>query len=205
MQSTWTCAAEWPGETVWIVGGGPSVRTVDLERLKGRKVIAINSSFRIVPFADFLLFGDSRWFFHNWGDVKRFKGRIVSCAPSVREPRCLIMRKLPPPPGITEERDALAMKYTSYQAAMNLAVHLGAARIVCLGLDGKPGKDGKTHHHDGHPWPQRSNCWDMQYESLQTVVKPLNRAGIDVVNANPDSAYKWWRKESVEECLERYA
>lgn len=200
----WTCTEEWPGSTVWVIGGGPSVRGLDLSSLAGRKVIAINSSFENVPFADFLFFGDSRWFWHNKPKLKRFKGRLVTCAPPSLDPKCLRMQKVKPPPGLCEQRDSLAMQYTSYQAAINLAVHLGAVRIVAIGLDGKP--DGvATHHHEPHPWPQRPECWSMQIDSMRHVVKPLAKRGIEVFNANPDSAYEWWPKMSFAKCLARFA
>lgn len=188
------------------MGGGPSLKGLNVEALRGRKVIAVNSSFAAAPFADFLFFGDSRWWHLNSGAaLKRIASRVVTNSPTVRDPRVLLMRKTRPPPGIVDERDSLAMQYTSMQAAMNLAVHLGAARLVLLGLDGQPAPDGATHHHPPHPWPQRSNCWDMQAGSLRTTVKPLLKRGIDVVNANPGSAYSWWRKEPFAECLARYA
>lgn len=186
------------------MGGGPSLAAADLKPLEGRRVIAVNSAIGKVPFSDFLVFGDSRWFFHNYPLVKRFKGRIVSLAPAVRDDRCLVMRKVPPPPGLVEERDGLAMRYTSFQAGINLAVHLGAARLVFLGLDGKE-LDGRTHHHDPHPWPQRPNCWALQYDCIKSTVKPLRKRGIDVINANPGSTYDWWRKEPLEKCLVQYA
>jgi hypothetical protein len=56
----WLIPPAWSGETGFIVGGGVSVETQPVERLCGRRVIALNSSYLRVPFAVFLLFGDSR-------------------------------------------------------------------------------------------------------------------------------------------------
>ena len=202
----WACQPDWSGETCFIVAGGPSVCTLDLSVLKGRRVIAINSSYATVPFADCLFFGDDRWWFHNWPLVMRdYKGQVISDSPRLNDGRVLHMRRVRPPPGLTDDRDAVVMQYTSAQAAMNIAKHKGVARIVILGLDGKTAADGRTHHHDPHPWRHNPNAFAMQRENLKLTVKPLRRAGIEVINANPDSAYDWWPKLAFNECLTRYA
>ena len=52
--------------------------------------------------------------------------------------------------GLESARDTLAHGNNSGYAAINLAVHLGAARIVLLGYD--MGNDGKvSHFHEGYP------------------------------------------------------
>ena len=60
MKPFWSVPREWPGETAFIVGGGPSVLGQDLDALRGRRVIVINSSVYAVPGADFLFFDDHR-------------------------------------------------------------------------------------------------------------------------------------------------
>jgi len=88
----WTVPRLWPGETVFIIGGGPSVRGQNIEALRGRRVIAINSSYLVAPWADYLIFADERWWAGdhrlpggNRSDVlAKFKGEIVSaCGTSV--------------------------------------------------------------------------------------------------------------------------
>ena len=185
-----------------IVASGPSLAAQDLETLRGHKVIAINSSVFAAPFADFLLFGDSRWWYQNHPLLKRFKGRCVTTTAAHTDERVLYMQKINPPPGLTEKRDALVMQYTSLQAAMNRAVHLGAARMVLLGADNGPTKDGATHHHKPHHWPQRADCWDLQMKSLGTIVKPLRKRGIEVINTSIESRLPWWPKKPLKECLE---
>jgi hypothetical protein len=57
----WRVAPEWADETAFIVAGGTSVQQLDLALLRGRRVIAVNSSYEVVPFADFLFFNDASW------------------------------------------------------------------------------------------------------------------------------------------------
>lgn len=201
----WSCPREFPDSTIWIVAGGPSIRGVDLDCLKGRKVIAINSSVFKVPFADFLFFGDSRWWYQNHPLLKDFRGRCVTTTTAHTDPRVLYMRKVKPKPGLAEEPCALSMQYTSLQAAINLAWHLGASRMILLGADNAPAKDGASHHHKPHTWPQRADCWDLQMQSLATIVKPLRKRGIEVINTSLESRLPWWPKKALAECLTQYA
>ena len=56
--SSGRCRGHGHKQTVFIVAGGASVLEHDLEALRGRRVIVINSSVHAVPFADYLYFGD---------------------------------------------------------------------------------------------------------------------------------------------------
>jgi hypothetical protein len=117
MPAFYRFSREWEGETCFIVAGGPSVKDQPLERLKGRKVIAVKASWQAVPFADFLVFSDARfwegvgpWSGHgHYAKLKEFAGRIVM--PHAKEKmlfgeRLLITRRVKPP-GLATEPDAL--------------------------------------------------------------------------------------------------
>src|SRR5262245_43560906 len=95
----WSVPQEWDAQTVFIVAGGPSVLDVNLELLRGRNVIAINSSVYAVPWAQFLFFGDYRWYAEseNRIAVANFSGRVVTTSKLVRDPKVLICRKTEPP------------------------------------------------------------------------------------------------------------
>lgn len=172
-----------------MVAGGPSVALhKPLDCLRGRKVVAINSSFADVPFADVLIFGDARWWRHNERAVrKRFKGEIVTVAP-VAAKDVQHCRKVDPP-GLSSNPCELTMRRTTTTAAINFLAHKGVARIVVLGMDGKRGDDGRAHHHPQHPWPQRPDCWAEQRKDLATIAKPLRKLGIELLNASPGSVF----------------
>ena len=91
----WRPTKEWAGETAFIVGGGPSALHADLSTLRGRKVIAINSSWRAMPWADFLVFSDNRWWAEHGpillDESQRqrpavFGGRIVAVTTTITLP-----------------------------------------------------------------------------------------------------------------------
>lgn len=204
----WTCQPEWAGETCLILAGGASVRDIDLRLLEGRRVITVNSSVFTYPASDFHVFADPHWWWHYWPELKGYKGRIVTNSPSPLghgSERVLKMQRMKPHPGpgISHDRKVLVCHYTVVQAAMNLAFHLGATRMGLLGVDNGPAPDGRLYNHRLHPghWNKDPNWPDLQRDDLAKTVKPLRRAGIEVVNCSPGSRLTLWPKQTLEEFL----
>jgi hypothetical protein len=199
----WAVPVEWKGETAFIIGGGPSVLAQNVSRLEGRNVVAVNSSFKIAPFAQYVFAGDSRWLSHNSAALKKFKGKVVTCGNAVKWPGLLsLSKKTPLGIGISDDPRSVVFRRTSLHGAINLAVLLGATRLVLLGADGRASADGCSHHHDPHPWPQKPDCWNKQRIDLATAVAPLKAKGVEVVNASPGSAWAdLWPVVSLEDYL----
>src|SRR3981189_1759439 len=192
MMQFWSVPREWPGETAFIIAGGPSVLGQDLEALRGRRVIAINSSVYKMPWADFLYFCDWRCGTEpdTGGAVANFRGRVVMVSRLVRDPKVLTCRTASPP-GLELQQDSLMQKSTSLTAATNLAAHLVGAggTIVWLGADGRIAADGRTHHHNPHRFPHRQDCYHKQYADLVTIVPSLQALKISLFNASPGTAW----------------
>jgi hypothetical protein len=176
---------------VFIIAGGPSVLGQNLEALRGRRVIVINSSVFRIPWADFLYFGDWRWWNEpqNQAAVASFNGRVVTVSRMLRNEKVLICRSSSPP-GLELQRDSLTQKWTSLSAATNLAAHLigPGGTIVWVGADGGP-KDGRSHHHKPHRWPQRPDTYQKQHSELLTIVPSLQPLKITAFNASPGTAW----------------
>jgi hypothetical protein len=183
---------EWPGETAFVIGGGPSVLGQDLEVLRGRRIIVINSSVHTVPWADFMFFSDARWWNEpeNRAAVESFAGRVVTTSRMVPNKNMLVCRRSHPP-GLALERDMLMRKWTSLTAATNLAAHLvgSGGTIVWLGADGQKAADGRTHHHKPHRWAHTPGCYDLHRKDLVTIVPSLKALEIAGYNASPDTAW----------------
>lgn len=188
----WSVPREWPGETAFIVGGGPSVLGQDLDSLHGRNVIVINSSVYKVPWADFLYFGDWRWYNEpeNKAAIANFRGRVVTVSRMVTDQKVLTCRTANPP-GLELQQDSLMQKWTSLTAATNLAAHLvgSGGTIVWLGADGRIAADGRTHHHNPHRFPHRQDCYKKQKADLVTIVPSLQALKISLFNASPGTAW----------------
>lgn len=207
----WIASPEWEGHAAFIICGGTSVLQQDLSLLKGRKVGVINSSVYTYPDADFLYFGDMKWWReHRARLIKSFKGRIVSVDESVSRDDPVLRMKRAKPPGLSSAPDALVQKATSLTAIINLFVHLQANPIVLLGADGREiVEDGKplTHHHTPHRWEARPDRFKRWHNDLATIVDPLRLRGVSVLNVSPGTAWEWWpvfdRIEDVLPLIER--
>ncbi len=169
-------------------------------------MIAVNSSWPRVPFAEFLFFGDQRWWNQYHEDLlnSKFAGRLVTCSP-LEHPRVLRLQKINAI-GLSDQPNAVMMTRTSLAAAISFAVHLGVLGIILIGADGRAADNGQTHHHARHPWDQKYACWDEMRPSLAAMVKPLRDRGITVRNASPGSAWAdLWPvvtlSEALGECL----
>ena len=192
MTPYWTVPHEWPGETVFIIAGGPSVLSQPLDLLRGRRVIAINSSIFTVPWADILFFGDWRWWAEkeNQAAVAAFQGPVVTTSRMVPDRKVRVCRKTKPP-GLAVERNSLMQRWTSLTAATNLAAHLvgSGGTIVWLGADGQKAADGRTHHHKPHRWAHVKGCYDQHLGDLKTIVPSLKAMNIAAYNASPGTAW----------------
>lgn len=212
---------EWEGETVFVIAGGPSVGAQDVEALRGRKVIVVNSSYGRAPFAQFLFFADNRWWMEH-RERKALKRAVaegmrvftVSKAATALAGGIPLhkLRRLCPNmrpergalgPGLSEASDAVVAQRTSLQGAINMAVHLGAARIILLGADMGRSADGRSHHHDKHPWENRAGnkTWDIQMGQLALLVPVLAAKQISVINTSLESRIPWWTKAPLGDVL----
>jgi hypothetical protein len=193
MTTYWTIQpeSEWKDATAFIIGGGPSLRDIDLSVLKGQRVIAINSSYQIVPFADFLIFSDFNWWDHHRTRLDGFKGQLVCASRSPIDSRLLMVRRKIPP-GLDQPNDCLPIQFTTATGAMGLAIKLGAKKLVLLGIDGRIAADGKSHHHKSHAWPLVEGWQGRHRGDLEKMVRPLKERGIEVVLASPSAYEDLW-------------
>lgn len=219
----------WAGEPVFIVAGGLSVGTQDLSLLASRRVILVNSSYeRLLQLvgpphlrhADYLFFGDERWWRQHQSKLVDLPCPIVTTGFEARDSRQGLEQTLthvlrlnnsrpkagkpPEPLRLSDDPSAVPLRRTSATAVMNVAHLLNAGGpIVLLGMDGKPGADGRSHHHRPHPWDQRSNCWYEQKCDLASIADDLRMRGVTVLNAAPGSALDLWPVMDLREACAR--
>lgn len=209
-KSRWTVPPLWAGRTVWIVCGGPSLIGEDLSHLKGAPVIAVNSSFRAAPFAQYCIFADQRWWDEpdNQRGLSAFSGSVVAVNASVRAgPKPLLrLGRTDPRHGISTDRERVAVARTTTTAAINLARHLGAARIIAVALDLCRDDQGNCHHHAPHPWANKpgNRSWDAHLAELRKIAPSLKAEKIEVIVASSTTRIDWWPNMSLSEALETY-
>ncbi|RWF52057.1 MAG: hypothetical protein EOS50_26115 [Mesorhizobium sp.] len=201
----WSVPRDWPGETVFVLASGPSVKQLDLSLLKGRRVIAVKSSWLHWPAADVLFFADGRW----WTEKRlrpsadAFAGLIVTTAMEIGDPRVKRIKKIIPT-HLSANPGEVALARTSTTGAINLAIHFGAKRIVLLGVDAKLGANGQRHSHGlTWPWPKggQPQAFADQLAEYRAIAPSAVKMGVEIVNANPDSAVQVWPRLKFEDCL----
>ncbi len=190
----------WKGETVYLIGGGPSLRGFEWNKLKGKKTIAINKAVEFYPNADVLYWTDGRVYTWLKKDIDLFKGLKYTLRPNSKNDITTLKRgkKI----GIDWSSDSLAHNNNSGGAAINLAIHLGAKRIILLGYDlGNNGKD--SHFHNGYPVNSTGeNIYKNQFmPAFEAIAADIKGKGIQIFNACPKSKLNTFKKITVEESL----
>lgn len=186
------CPQPWPNETVVVVGGGVSLENCDLSITQGKRVIAVNNAFRVVPWAKYLFFADRRWWDWNGADAMGFKGQIITTTQAtLKNAPVMRMRREYVTPGQYDNETPISLDphfltgNDGGHMAVNLAYHLGASRIILAGFD-MGFTDGRAHHHADHPVAsQEENYLKVFAPQYPNTVRFLKTRGIEVLRCTP--------------------
>jgi hypothetical protein len=203
----WRVPRLWPDRTCFIIGGGPSVAQLDIDRLRGQRIIAVNNAFKLAPWIDCVFFGDRNWYFWHKTELLAFAGlKVTICEAHLDKPGIKVVKRQNAPHGISRDAGVLTWNFSSGGCAINLAVHFGVNRIVLLGFDMKK-VDGRCNYHNEHP-PRNRPGYDPYPRFLlpfDDIARDLERIDVVCVNATPDSALKAFPMVTLEEELARLA
>lgn len=196
----------WPGETFVIVASGPSLTQEDVDFVRGKaRVIAINESFRMAPWADALYCCDARmwkWLHADrkrYGNVHAFTGlKFALTKDSAKWPNVRVLQNTGPA-GLEPKPNGLRTGRNSGYQAINLAVHLGAQRVLLLGYDMQR-TGGKEHWHEDHPNRTRSPYPQFR-QSFAKIVEPLKAAGVEVINCSRETALECFPRMCIQDAL----
>lgn len=194
----------WPGATVAIIGGGPSLVPADVAMLAASlvPVIAVNDAYRVAPWANVLYAADEKWWTWHAG-VPDFAGLRFSISPTVPhiEWPPIVVLKNTGTLGLETDPTALRTGYNSGYQALNLAVHFGAARVLLVGFD-MADHDGKSHWFGDHP-DHSTSPYAQMLDAFSGLLEPLVAAGVDVVNCSRWTALETFPKQPLEIALGR--
>jgi uncharacterized Rossmann fold enzyme len=181
----------WEGETVCVIASGPSLTVEDCNEVKRRawKTIAINDSYKIAPFSDVLYACDGSWWDVHVHEVKKnFINELWTQDKHAAKAYNLNYIK-------SENKQGLSLKDVIYQGAnsgyqcTNLAYLWGAKRIILLGLDCSPDKNGKTHWFGKHPRPlSNTHPFERWKTAFNKIAEDLKKVNIEVINASRRTA-----------------
>ena len=193
----------WEGETVLCVGGGPSVKREIVESARGRcRVITVNNSYELAPWADAMYFADSQWW--RWHKdrpaYKSFPGpkiTIESTGQTVKpeEPGVHVLGN-GGGSGFSDVPHMINTGSNSGFQVMNIAYLAGAKLILLLGYDMK--FHGRlSHWHGDHPTKTPEVTYRNYAKRFASAVPQMNRAGVDVANCSPGSLIGNFRFSTV--------
>jgi hypothetical protein len=189
-------------ETIVCLGGGPSLTPADVDFCREKaRVLAIKDSIRLAPWADWLYACDHKWWQH-YGDTVNFSGPKYGLE-EASAPWAQILRQTGPL-GLELDPTGLRTGRCSGYQAINLAVHLGAKKIVLLGYDMQPGPKGERNWFGPRPpsyWLALP-AWDVSItQCWASIVDPLKALSVEVINATRSTALHVFPQQSLEEAL----
>jgi hypothetical protein len=180
----------WPDSTIVCMATGPSLTQADCDYVRelGVPTIAINDAHRLAPWANVLYSNDRMWW-RKYKGVPSFTGLRYGVGsalgkrnPILECPHVVILRNSGYG-GLDRSPDGLRTARNSGYGAINLAVHLGAKRVVLLGYN-MGWVRGKAHFFGNHPptLSQHEYLYPNFRKSFELLVEPLRAAGVVVWN-----------------------
>lgn len=203
---TWTVPREWGDETCFILGGGESLKEFDAEILRGEgRVVAIKEAgLTLCPWADVLYWADKHWCDGNnrlEPNAPRFhlhtgKYKITRAPADKAGHHDVKVVRFNPKLDFSTDPAQLA-GVDSGSNAINLAALFGAKRIILLGFD---------MHGDNWDGRARDAHKDGSYKtrfmpSIARMAVPLQKMGVEVLNATPKTALGCFPLVKLEDVL----
>lgn len=171
------------------VASGPSLSMEDCTALQssGIESIAVNSSWRAVPFSMAICAGDGDWWDRNAGEIPAGMRKFCFIPAVARRHSLEYFRGITPAP------------HNSGQRAIELAYTLGARRIILLGYDCSLQAGIHWHGpHEGMRNPTATSIAGWKREFLKTRLA-LHDA--DIINCSRHTELGCFRRASLQEVL----
>jgi hypothetical protein len=197
----------WQGETIAIIASGPSAKKAGVEQLQGKaRVIAINESWQLVPWADMLYGCDGNWWTLHDG-VPKFKGMKISQDHNA----CVLYKDIKEIKIVDRKCDELLMDVPGHVGAggnsgfqsLNLAAQFLPNRILLVGYDMRV--DFGEHWHSRYQMPlsnpHPNDNLPRWRRAIDAAYDRLGQFGIECINCSPVSLLKAYPKMTIAEAL----
>lgn len=188
-----------------ILASGPSLHPVEAlyAHRSDAEVIAVNSTFRLVPMADVVYAGD----FLFWKTHHREIASTVSLSTQLwtQDSTAAERYGLHRIKGVN--KPGLGLKHihsngNSGFQAINLAFLFGCRRILLLGFDMRAGPKGEKHWHPDHPGPlMQAQCFSEWIHKSEPLAKDLKANGCEVINCSGETALTCFPRSTIEQEL----
>lgn len=194
------------GYTVVIAGQGPSLNTEQLHDISYiYPTIAIKDTYEYAPNAQIIYACDRSWWFTRWKTDQALREhkadkvvldyqKLDTKVPDLHWLKCNGNH------GMSFQEGYVMHGRNSGHQALNLAVNMGAKKIILMGYDMRV-IDGKAHFHNRHV-PVPHSVFDTFYEAMLRAAPLLKERGIQVANTSMKSRLMCFFKMPYEEALE---
>jgi hypothetical protein len=198
---------QWQGEIIACIASGPSAKKAGVELLQGKaKVIAINESWQLCPWADALYGADGQWW--RWrGGVPAFKGLKLSQDPvacgEYKDIKRVTLASAQCDEILLGTPGLIGAGRNSGFQTVNLAAQFGARRILLVGYDMRVdlGEHWHARHYPPLSNPHPNDNLPRWRKVLDAAHGSLTQAGIEVINCSAVSLLKAYPKMTIEEAL----
>lgn len=179
------------------MASGPSMCAEDAELVrkwrdgKTRFAAAINTTYRLAPWADLIYACDLRWWDEYFEDVNRRRTEATLVGHNE-----MALKKYPlEPSGVPET-------HTGGNSGCMLIHHLmhqrQASRLILLGYDMGAGGDGHWHGKHPHGWPEPVN-FKAWREHIRRVA--AERPEVEIINCTRETALTCFPQMPLEDAL----
>jgi hypothetical protein len=163
-------------------------------------VVVVNTSYKLAPWADVLYACDARWWIWNKG-AKDFQGTKYALERRAGQRYSDVnVLRIGKNEGLSLDPEYLNTGKNSGYQALNLAVLMGAKRIILLGYDMDSGPKGEMHWHPEHPM-RTPKLYPEFRRRFETLVEPLKAHGVEVVNCTRRTALQCFPQMSLAEAF----
>ncbi len=209
----WTPEPWFKDQTVFILASGPSLTQEVCDKIKGRNAIVVNASFKQAPWAKVWYFTDGHIYEKYRDEVASWPGEIVCMSKMAKQELNKQIKRVwgvgDPTSSIQSLQDfpplghhSIRQGRSSGHTAVSLAIALGASRIMLVGFDMRF-VEGREHHHSEYQGPRDAMLYEREFipgfEGWNTAAL---RAGVQILNATPQSAVTEFPMVSLEEVLQ---
>jgi len=192
----------WVGETAVVMASGPSM-SAEVARIvaeAGVRSVVVSDTYRLAPWADILYAADRRWWEANPEAATEFRGVKLVGQSGVVLPDVHVMQRsgtdgFDPNPGFVRTGN------NSGYAAVHVAAHTGAARILLCGFD-MHGTHWFGNHTKRTPTGARlSNPHESSFARWIARFHGLRGCGAEILNCTPGSRIDAFPFVELEEAL----
>lgn len=186
---------------VVVAATGPSLSKQDIAhaRTRGAALVAVNDAYRLAPWADVLYACDPEWWDHHAG-VPDFAGeRWTQDEGAARRWRLNYVAGNRRGKGFDLTGAGINCGDNSGYQGINLALAMGARRVVLLGFD-MQATGGRRHYFGNHPGAMNKEhpyrIWLAAFDEAARLHPEL-----DIINATRETALIGWPRMTIDEAL----